>query len=111
MEELLYSEKFDMPRSKIERFLLRPGAKHSMEFFSVGYTPADTLRLCRDIEAEFDAAKLTFSRRLPDGAERFTVIMWLGVTRIRPFMTVWHRNVGDTRFRFVTARRERLKDV
>ncbi|MBQ8699791.1 MAG: hypothetical protein IJ521_12495 [Schwartzia sp.] len=108
---MLASEKYIMPRAKIQAYLLKPGGKHAQEFFAVGYTPNDVEKLHHDIEAQFDESKATSFRKLPDGAERFTIFMELGVTKKRPFLTVWQRNAAGEKPKFVTAHREKVQYV
>lgn len=52
--DMLPSEKYYMPVSKIKEYLLKPGAKHSEEFFAVGYTKEDTEKLNADINKLFN---------------------------------------------------------
>ena len=104
--EMLQSDKFNMPSAKLEAFLLKPGAKHSQEFFDVGYSPNDVERLNRDIGEHFDEALKVDVLRTADGIERFSIFMDLGVREKKRFRTVWQRDTAESKPRFITAHRE-----
>lgn len=109
--DMLPSEKYDMPASKIKDFLLKPGAKHSREFFDVGYTTEDTGKLNADINNQYDEKNAEDRRVLPDGAQRFSIKMDLGVSTTKPFKTVWQKEPGSDKARFITAYRVREDNV
>lgn len=104
--KMLQSDKYDMPKEKIEGFLLKPGAKHAQEFFDAGYTPADAEKLNRDIAAGFDETKKADVVKMDGEIERFSIFMDLGVKRKKRFRTVWQRDTAEAKPRFITAHRE-----
>ena len=63
---------------KLNEYLLKPGAKHSKEFFDVGYIEQDIEKLATDIFEQYDEEKRTDFRAKDDGAESFVVYMQLG---------------------------------
>ena len=105
-KDMLPSDKYRMPRAKIERFLLKPGAKHAQEFFDVGYTTRDVETLNSDIHALFDESKAVEFRRRDDGALEFNIYMFLGVQKKKRFRTVWRRDEANAAPRFITAYRK-----
>lgn len=79
-----------IPENKISRFLLLPGAKHSEEFFSVGYTEQDIDQLRNDIMDQLSKNKATkLSGEFYGGRQRYSVIMTLGKTKKSKFVTIW----------------------
>ena len=105
-DEVISSEKFNMPLAKIKDFLLKPGAKHSRDFFDVGYVQNDIVKLMRDIEFLFNEDNAEDNKTFPDGMERFSIFMDLGVNVKKRFRTVWQRDNKNSKPRFVTAHRE-----
>ena len=103
---MLASEKYIMPRAKIQDYLLKPDGKHAQEFFAVGYTPNDVEKLNRDIEAQFDESKAVEFRQEGTGAYDFNIYMWLGVHKQRRFKTVWRKENLKMKPRFLTAYRK-----
>lgn len=95
----------DIHDDKINKFCLLPGAKHSKEFFDVGYTPNDGERLKSDIKKNFSYSK-AFDIRKQSNKESFSIFMELGVTEKRRFRTVWEKEKSDSTPRFITAHRE-----
>lgn len=98
-------ERFDLSPDKINKFLLLPGAKHSNEFFDVGYKPGDYELLFDDIAAGFDMKKAVDFRTNPSGKEGFSIFMKLGVTKKRDFRTTWERKNSKSKPRFTSAYR------
>lgn len=94
-----------IPDKKINEFFLKVGAKHSDEFFNVGYTPSDGERLKSDIVRNFSYSRAV-EKKTVDGSERFIVYMELGVTRTKRFRTVWQKDTPDSIPRIVTAYRK-----
>ena len=103
---MLVSDKYYMPEDKIKKYLLKPGAKHSREFFDVGYSVADSEKLNSDIDEQYDESKSYDKRTLPDGTKRYSIDMDLGITKKRPFQTVWQVDPGFEKARFITAHRK-----
>ncbi len=91
---------------KINEFLLKPGAKHSREFFDVGYSEGDYERLFDDIVAEFDKRKAVDIRKNTDGTEDFSIFMDLGVKSKKRFRTVWRIDSPNSKPRLITSHRE-----
>ena len=102
-------ERFDLDPNKINKFLLLPGAKHSEEFFNVGYKPGDYELLFDDIAAGFDMKKAVDFRANPSGKEGFSIFMKLGVTKKRDFRTTWERKNSKSKPRFTSAYRNSPK--
>lgn len=102
----LNNDRYVIAEPKISRFLLKPGAKHSAEFFNVGYTEQDSLALNADIYRQFDEAEKVDIRVSEDGTESFSIFMKLGTTKKKRFRTVWQRDPGSDKPRFITAHRE-----
>lgn len=102
----LNNDRYVIAEPKISRFLLKPGAKHSAEFFNVGYTEQDSLALNADIYRQFDEAAKVDVRVSEDGTESFSIFMELGMTKKKRFRTVWQRDPGSDKPRFITAHRE-----
>lgn len=105
----LDNDRYTIAEPKISKFLLKPGAKHSAEFFDVGYTEKDGLLLNADIYQQFDEALKTDVRVAEDGTERFSIFMELGTTEKKIFRTVWQRDPGSEKPRLITAHREDKK--
>lgn len=98
------SEKgFKIAGAKLSKYLLKPGQKHSAEFFGVGYSELDSEQLFRDIEECYDCTKKTDKIDVGDGCERYTMPMKLGVTDTAVFQTVWERDVESDCDRLLTA--------
>lgn len=102
----LDNDRYVIAEPKISKFLLKPGAKHSAEFFNVGYTEQDGLALNADIYRQFDEAEKVDVRVSEDGTENFSIFMELGTTKKKRFRTVWQRNPGSDKPRLITAHRE-----
>lgn len=90
---------------KINKFCLLPGAKHSMDFFEVGYTINDGEQLKRDITVNFDYKNAVDIVQLQN-KEKFSIFMELGVNKKRRFRTVWEKTGENPVPRFITAHRE-----
>lgn len=105
----LDNDRYTIAEPKISKFLLKPGAKHSAEFFDVGYTEKDGLLLNADIYQQFDETLKTDVRVAEDGTESFSIFMELGTTEKKTFRTVWQRDPGSEKPRLITAHREDKK--
>lgn len=110
-QSVFNTDKYDMPESKIRDFLLKPGAKHAKEFFDVGYTEHDTEKLNADIHEQFNESKAIDKKTLSDGSERFCIIMELGTEKKKTFRTVWQKDKGVEKARFITSHREGKTNV
>lgn len=102
----LDNDRYVIAEPKISKFLLKPGAKHSAEFFNVGYTEQDGLALNADIYRQFDEAEKVDVRVSKDGTENFSIFMELGTTKKKRFRTVWQRDPGSDKPRLITVHRE-----
>lgn len=100
------NDRYTIAEPKISQYLLKPEAKHAAEFFDVGYSETDTERLNRDIYQQFDESLKEDIRILDDGTEAFSIFMELGTTDKKTFRTVWQRESGSEKPRFITAHRE-----
>lgn len=105
----LDNDRYTIAEPKISKFLLKPGAKHSAEFFDVGYTEQDGAILNTDIYKQFNDALKTDIRIADDGTESFSIFMELGTTKKRTFRTVWQRDSDSEKPRLITAHREDKK--
>ena len=105
----LDNDRYTIAEPKISKFLLKPGAKHSAEFFAVGYSEQDAMKLNADIYQQFDEALKTDVRIADDGTESFSIFMELGTAEKKTFRTVWQRDVGSEKPRLITAHREGMK--
>ena len=106
----LDNDRYLIREDKLSGFLLKPGAKHSAEFFGAGYSVGDSQLLNSDIYAQYDEARKTDVYILDDGTERFSIFMTLGKGRRKRFRTVWQKETGDDKPQFVTAYRENAHD-
>ncbi len=102
---MYYSEKFHMPKAKINSYLLDLSKAHAEEFFSVGYTKEQPEKLHFDIEKEFDESKAVEFREYENGSLDFNVYMELGITTKKRFKTVWRKETPSEKPRFITAYR------
>lgn len=94
-------KRFELDDDKIIKFLLAPGAKHSKEFFDVGYSQTDYQKLYDDISKGFDMKKAFDFRN-----KKFSIYMQLGIKKAKQFRTVWQNNKQTNKPRFITAHRE-----
>lgn len=100
------SERIEIHPDKINKFLLKPGAKHSKEFFDVGYNENDYERLFNDITSEFDNSKVLDIKKNEDGTEDFSTFMYLGVNNKKRFRIVWRKDTPESKPRLKTGHRE-----
>lgn len=100
------SKRFEIHPDKINKFLLKPGAKHSKEFFDVGYSDSDYEKLFDDISSEFDESKAVDIKKNTDGTEDFSIFMNLGVKTKKRFRIVWRKDTPDSKPRLITGHRE-----
>ena len=105
----LDNDRYVIEEPKISKYLLKPNAKHSKEFFDVGYTENDAVRLNADIYNHFDENLKTDIRTMDDGTETFSIFMELGTENKRTFRTVWQKEPGSEKPRLITAHREDKK--
>lgn len=105
----LDNDRYTIAEPKISKFLLKPGAKHSAEFFAVGYSEQDAMKLNADIYQQFDESLKTDVRVAEDGTESFSIFMELGTDEKKLFRTVWKRDLGSEKPRLITAHREDKK--
>ncbi|MGI6206232.1 MAG: DUF6883 domain-containing protein [Anaerovoracaceae bacterium] len=103
-ELLPNAEKAVIPNSKIPDFLLKEGAKHSKEFYDVGYTENDSELLYNDIIKGINRARAQKkSGKYYGNRDRYSVIILLGKTKKKKFVTIWQ--MIDDIPTFVTAHR------
>ena len=105
----LDNDRYTIAEPKISKFLLKPGAKHSAEFFDVGYSEQDGMRLNADMYQQFNESLKTDIRSSEDGTESFSIFMELGTAEKKTFRTVWQRDPGSEKPRLITAHREDKK--
>lgn len=106
--DIIETEKAVIQIRKLNEYLLKPGAKHSKEFFDVGYTEQDIEKLATDIFEQYDEEKRTDFMAKDDGTESFVVYMQLGKEDRKSFITVWLKEPGNAKPRLTTA--YRIKD-
>lgn len=101
-------DRFDIHPDKINKFLLKPGAKHSQEFFDVGYKRDDYERLFDDIAKGYDKKKaVDFQADDKHRKDSFSIFMNLGVSSQKRFRTVWEQSREEgSKPRLITAHRE-----
>ena len=101
-------DRFDIHPDKINKFLLKPGAKHSQEFFDVGYKRDDYERLFDDIVNGYDKKKaIDFQADDKHRKDSFSIFMNLGVSSQKRFRTVWEQSREEgSKPRLITAHRE-----
>lgn len=100
------NENFEIHPDKINKFLLKPGSKHSKEFFDVGYSENDYSRLFDDIAAEFNKSDILDIKKNPDGTENFSTFMELGVENKKRFRIVCRKDTPESKPRLITGHRE-----
>ena len=91
---------------KVNKYFLKPGAKHSNEFFDVGYTVNDGDKLTKDLTEIFDYSKAVEKSVTNSGAEKFSIFAELGVSKKKRFRTVWQKDTPKSKPRIITAHRE-----
>lgn len=97
------SKGFVIDKSKITDYCLKLDAKHSQQFFNLGYKTTDSAQLFRDIEEGYDSAQRTLIETYESGVSKYSIAMDLGVTRKQTFRTVWMDDGPDGTDRLVTA--------
>ena len=105
-KDVQQEEHFVVQPDKINKFLLKPGAKHSKEFFDVGYSTDDYIKLYEDIASQFDMKKAKYDEKSKFG-RGFSMDMQLGITKKRTFKTVWQIDKEGDKPRLITAYRQR----
>ncbi len=94
---------------KFSCYLLKEGVKHAEEFFAVGYKPSDVRLLRYDMARQFNLANAIDSSTGINGARKFNILMELGVTKKRWFLTGWQYDKDSETPRFLTAFRQGKK--
>lgn len=92
-----------MIEPKMRDFCLKPGAKHSKDFFDIGYSADDPMKLFKDIVDQFDLSKQLEPITKDSTVGKVSIPMKLGITSKRVFRTVWSKTGPDNSFRFITA--------
>ncbi|MCM1227551.1 MAG: phage head morphogenesis protein [Clostridium sp.] len=92
---------------KYTGYFLKPGAKHADQFFDVGYTQDNPLKLRYDMARQFDMSKAVDVKELDGGARKFNIYMELGITKKRNFCTGWIQDTPDSLPRVVTGFRKK----
>lgn len=90
-------------------YFLNPEAKHSIDFFNVGYSRDNPLQLRYDMAKGFDISKAVDYEYEGNGVVKFNIYMNLGVTKSRRFRTSWRMDSADSIPRIITAFRENEK--
>lgn len=104
--DIIKSRECEIAPDKINKFFLKPNAKHSREFFDVGYKSTDFELLNKDLKACFDYSEAVDKVVLDNGAERFSIFTELGVNEKKRFRTVWQKDTPESTPRIITAHRE-----
>lgn len=92
--------------NKISEYLLKPGTKHSQEFFDTGYTERDSELLISDITEQFDISRAVEFRKGYGGSEQFSIFMQLGKNSKKRFRTTWQIDKKGETPRLTSAYRE-----
>lgn len=96
MERVIRDAPCELTKRKFSEFFLKPGAKHSDDFFEVGYTTEDVRLLRYDIARQFDMNKAVSRTNNGYGIENFDIVMQLGKEKKGRFITGWQiDNEGD----------------
>lgn len=95
---------------KYTGYFLKPEAKHSQDFFGVGYTQDNPLQLRYDMARQFDMSRAVDRAVDKNGVETFNIYMKLGVTEEKSFITGWRVDKPGDKPRIVTGFRKRPKD-
>lgn len=103
---IIRNKECEIAPDKINKFFLKPNAKHSKEFFDVGYKPTDFELLDKDLKASFDYSKAVDKVILDNGVEKFSIFTELGVDKKKRFRTVWQKDTPESIPRIITAHRE-----
>lgn len=103
---IIRNKECEIAPDKIDKFFLKPNAKHSKEFFDVGYKPTDFELLDKDLKASFDYSKAVDKVILDNGVEKFSIFTELGVDKKKRFRTVWQKDTPESIPRIITAHRE-----
>lgn len=88
---------------KYTGYFLKQGAKHSDDFFNVGYSTDNPMQLRYDMARHFDMSKAVELETLSDGSVKFNMYMELGVTKKRKFKTGWIQDNPESKPRIVTG--------
>ena len=92
---------------KITKFLLKPGAKHYLDFEKVGYTSEDADLLKQDILNGFSENEMVeYQKNEKTGVVTFNVYMMLGKTKKKRFCTGWQIDAGSDFPRLITGFRK-----
>ena len=96
---------------KYTAYFLKEGAKHSKDFFNVGYTPNDALKLRYDMARQFDMSKAVDREIHEDGTETFNIYMILGNEKTKSFLTGWQIDKAGDKPRIITGFRKDNKNA
>ena len=92
---------------KITKFLLKPGAKHYLDFEKVGYTSEYADLLKQDILNGFSENEMVeYQKNEKTGVVTFNVYMMLGKTKKKRFCTGWQIDAGSDFPRLITGFRK-----
>lgn len=103
---IIKSKECEIAPDKINKFFLKPNAKHSDDFFNIGYKVTDFELLDKDLKACFDYSKAVDKVVFDNGVERFSIFTELGVNEKKRFRTVWQKDTPESTPRIITAHRE-----
>ena len=103
---IIENNECEIAPDKINKFFLKPNAKHAKEFFDVGYKPTDFELLDKDLKASFDYSKAVDKVVLDNGVERFSIFTELGVDKKKRFRTVWQKDTSESIPHIITVHRE-----
>ncbi len=109
MERVIRNAPCQLTKRKFFSYLLKEGAKHAEKFFAVGYKPSDVRLLRYDMARQFNLANAIDSSTGINGARKFNILMELGVTKKRWFLTGWQYDKDSETPRFLTAFRQGKK--
>lgn len=105
MERTIRNAPCVLTARKFSGYFLKPGAKHSGEFFDAGYTESDIRLLRYDMARQFDMSRAVFTDRNSTGVQTFNMGMQLGVDKERTFLTAWQIDKPGDLPRIITGYR------
>lgn len=105
-DDIIKQKNVFIHENKIKLYLLKPGAKHSAEFFDVGFSVGDDELLKRQLLNAFDIEKAIFNEPKDGEFANFYFYAYLGVTKKKRFKIVWRIDKEGDIPRFITAYRK-----
>lgn len=89
--------------AKLDNYLLKPGKKHSDDFFNVGYKETDSKKLRFDILWNYDKTRIEDKKTDKTGVTTYQTHMQLGITKKKWFLVGWRIDKPGDKPRLITA--------